>query len=610
MNRNETQKYSISIDYFHFVFVICSILIIVYVWVSWLNYNKIESSYNKELEIQLNRIDKELTQSFDFVSYVFQYIEKQIVELQADDLKQIEQVYAGLDQDYFSNNLPPVTNFSWNAKNRNIMINSKYGILDKPIDVSYRKSIRKAELDNNQIFFDNQTIGTLSGKSIIPMVKSVKQGSELKGFVTAGLDIKDLKILIDSSLDLEKVTYIIFGADGNIITYSVKDDTIIPKSYFSEIVPKVPSKLTFGEIEYKVVRKMSKYPFIIAVGYYPNVIWSEIQTTLKTQIMPFVIMGFLFIVILYEFKHRIFKPIKVLSDAANEIAIGNLKVEIPEFQTYEIDNFANHLKKIKSYVSDIIEIDQELQKAKLEAESASRAKTMFLANMSHELRTPLFTVTGYSEAIYYQIYGKINDEYISAAKNIHSAGLHLLDLINDIMDLSRAETGNVTLNEENVELVALIDQCINFVCHLAAAKNIFISKELNTDIFAIYADELRLRQIIINILSNAIKFTDCGGFINISVQNDTEFFSISITDNGPGVASEDIPLILSEFGQARNAFSRHNNQGSGLGLPIAIKFTKLHGGTLEFNSDVGRGTTVTLKFPISRVVETKARECA
>ena len=601
---NNSQKYSISIDYFHFVFVICSILIIVYVWVSWLNYNKIESTYNQDLEIQFNRIDREITQSFDFLSYVFKYVEKQIADSQDYNLESISKIFVGLNQNYFSNNLPPITNFSWSDNSKSIIINSKYGIMQKPIDLSYRRSMRKAEKDPNNLQFDSQTIGTLSGKSIIPIVKGIKQKEKFLGYITAGMSVSDLKVLIDRSLDLEKVSYIILGEDGNVITYSIKGDTILPKSYFSDLMQEMlPQKLHYSNIEYKIVHKNSKYPFIVAIGYYPNVIWDEIKSALKTQIMPFIIMGFLFIAILYEFKHRIFRPIKILSDAANEISLGNLKVEIPEFQTYEIDNFSMHLKKIKSYISDIIEIDQALQQAKLEAEGASRAKTMFLANMSHELRTPLFTVTGYAEAIYHQIYGKVKDEYINAAKNIYRAGMHLLELINDIMDLSRAETGNVILNEQEVDLEACIRNCIDFVSHTSSVKNIFIGLEFQNYISTILCDELRMRQIITNIIGNAIKFTNFGGEIKINVFIEDSYLCVSIEDNGQGVSAEEIPIILSEFGQAKNAFSRKDNQGSGLGIPIAIKFTKLHDGILDFRSTLGKGTTVVIKLPASRIID-------
>ncbi|MBN8828338.1 MAG: hypothetical protein J0H68_06495 [Sphingobacteriia bacterium] len=600
---NKNNKYSLSTDYFHFVFIISSILVIIYAWVSWLNYNKLESNYNSKLSAEFNIIDKEITQSFDYINYITIFIQNQIRYFY-NDIKEIEKLFLSLDYDYKSLNLPSITSFSWVNLNKKIIISSKNGYHQKPVDISYRRSLNLASRNPGQIFFDQQTIGTISGIHIVPAVKAITNfHNKIIGFISVGLSVDGLTTYLENSINLNEISYILFYEDGSIITQSSKHKIKIPKNFFIEKfkTSTLPNQLVFNDIHYNLIKKASRHPFIIAVGYYPKVVWDDVKETLKLQVIPFIIMGFLFAIILYEFKHRIFKPIFELSKLADEIANGNIHVKITEFPTYEIDNFAKHLGRIQSYINEIIKIDTELRKAKLIAENASKTKSAFLANMSHELRTPLFTVTGYAEAIKEQIYGPLKNEYINAANNIYLAGLHLLELINDILDLSKAESGSMELNESIVDLNLIFVKCIEFVKKMAEEKNIDIKFIKNDELKFAYIDELRFKQIILNILSNSLKFTGENGHIIIEILKTSSHILIKISDNGIGVDPKDIPLILSEFGQARNAFVRNIKQGTGLGLPLAIKFIKLHNGYLEFKSELNKGSTVEIYIPLDRL---------
>ncbi|WP_164503831.1 sensor histidine kinase [Rickettsiales endosymbiont of Stachyamoeba lipophora] len=587
-----------------------------YLWVGWLNYNKIKSDYRNELQSELYAIDAEIIRALDYISYLSIFIENQVKHYNSGlkneaELADLAKLFVKLDYDYRKLNLPPISRFTWVNPNREIIINSQLGLLskDKIVSLAHRKSIYFARKNPSKVVVDEPSYGTLSKIYLLPVVKAVCDNitGELIGYINIGLSIGGLSKYFEGSMNTKEISYIIFTESGTVITQSSKHKIKVPKTFFiEEFANGIPKKLKFNGVEYAAVYKSSKYPVIIAVGYYPSVIWADIKNSLSLQIAPFILMCILFIVILYEFRNRLFKPLFNLTKCADEISRGNLDVEIPQLEVIELDNFATQLGKIKSYINEIIEIENQLRFAKLEADRANNAKSQFLANMSHELRTPLFTVTGYAEAIKEQIYGPVGQEYLIASDNILYAGRHLLTLINDILDLSKAEAGSMELHEDYIDVVKNITGCLQFILQMANKKNIKVINQSDEMLPLLYADELRFRQIILNIISNAIKFTDTNGLITINtfIDNNSQL-KILIKDNGVGVDEGEIPLILSEFGQARNAYLRTDYQGTGLGLPLAIKFTKMHGGQLDFHSEVGKGTEVIITFPAFRL----KREC-
>ncbi|RIY01828.1 sensor histidine kinase [Aureimonas flava] len=242
--------------------------------------------------------------------------------------------------------------------------------------------------------------------------------------------------------------------------------------------------------------------------------------------------------------------------------------------------------------------------ARQRAEEANLAKSQFLATMSHELRTPLNAILGFSEVIGEEILGPVgNETYRDYARDIHNSGQHLLDLINEILDLSRVEAGRYTLNEEAVSLVAIATAAIGFVQMKADAKRIEIRAEFEPNLPQLWGDPRSLRQVILNLLSNAVKFTPGRGRILVRVgwtAGGGQY--VSVRDNGPGIPKEEMPLVLSSFGQGTNAI-KSAEQGTGLGLPIVQALVNLHNGTFELTSAAGQGTEALATFPHARVLE-------
>jgi PAS domain S-box-containing protein len=247
------------------------------------------------------------------------------------------------------------------------------------------------------------------------------------------------------------------------------------------------------------------------------------------------------------------------------------------------------------------EAEMGLREATVRSDLANRAKSEFLANMSHELRTPLNSIIGFSEIIKTEAFGPVGqDSYKEYADDIYQSGRRLLTIINEILDISKVEAGDRHLNEQVVDLAALVESTMNLLESKARANNLIVTSMLK-NVPKIVGEELALKQVLVNILSNAIKFTPSGGRVTVTNERDAEgALRISITDTGIGLDAHEIEKALSPFGQVENAFNRAN-AGTGLGLTLSDALIKLHDGRLELLSQKGIGTTVTIVIPLDRV---------
>ena len=236
------------------------------------------------------------------------------------------------------------------------------------------------------------------------------------------------------------------------------------------------------------------------------------------------------------------------------------------------------------------------------AEAANRAKSDFLANMSHELRTPLNAIIGFSDIIKEEMLGPIgNDKYVEYIRDINGSASHLLSVINDILDLSKIEFGNVPLIEEEVDLDTTIRACLAIVGERARNGELTLDYLPNEPMPTLWAEQRRIKQILINLLSNAVKFTPPGGSVTISVHRAADdAIQVSISDTGIGMKQEDLGKVMLPFAQADGGLAR-KYEGTGLGLPLTKAFVDMHGGTLTLHSELGRGTTATVEMPAARV---------
>ncbi len=266
-----------------------------------------------------------------------------------------------------------------------------------------------------------------------------------------------------------------------------------------------------------------------------------------------------------------------------------------------IDSLNAMLKEIEDRDSRLMRKTVELEKARAASEAANAAKSQFLANVSHELRTPLNAIIGFSTMLREQQFGELgNEKYIEYARDIHDSGRHLLDVINDILDLSKAESGKLTVKFEALQLPKLVDKALHIVAGQAHTAKIDIYTDLPPKLPQIVADRVRLVQILLNLLSNAIKFTAEGGHIVVRVRaeaskNGVHFFTLEVEDTGIGMSEDDIRKAFQSFNQADAGLNR-KYEGAGLGLPLTKRLVELHHGKIKIESVKGQGTKVTVRL--------------
>ena len=249
----------------------------------------------------------------------------------------------------------------------------------------------------------------------------------------------------------------------------------------------------------------------------------------------------------------------------------------------------------------IQELAKNYEEEKIRAEEANRSKSEFLANMSHELRTPLNAINGFSEIMLREMFGPLGHErYADYVQDILNSGQHLLSLINDILDMSKIEAGKMHLQAEPIVPHELIEQCIRLMGARAQEKQISLQAE-GDELAEIEADPRAIKQVVLNLMSNAVKFTPEGGKVTVRTFDASDGIVLQVADSGIGIAKDDIPRLGRPFEQIESQHSK-THQGSGLGLALSKSLIEMHGGTLRIDSELGKGTTVSFSLPKKHVL--------
>ncbi|HET7647317.1 MAG TPA: HAMP domain-containing sensor histidine kinase [Gaiellaceae bacterium] len=255
--------------------------------------------------------------------------------------------------------------------------------------------------------------------------------------------------------------------------------------------------------------------------------------------------------------------------------------------------------ELGALAANVNQMNDELRRLYREVETASQHKSDFLANMSHELRTPLNSIIGFSQVLREGMAGDLNKKQAEYIDDILSSGTHLLSLINDVLDLSKVEAGQIELHVAPFSLQDALERGISMVREQATAEGVQVTLQRNGGFDVVSGDERRIRQVIFNLLSNAVKFTPEGGEVDVSAARIDGEMRVSVADSGPGVAEEDIDRIFEEF-QQTEAGARQG-EGTGLGLALSKRFVEMHGGRIWCESEVGKGSTFEFTLPLSPV---------
>lgn len=268
------------------------------------------------------------------------------------------------------------------------------------------------------------------------------------------------------------------------------------------------------------------------------------------------------------------------------------------------NNSFSYEQQLKNEIALSKRRELQLQEAVHAAREADKIKTVFLCNIAHELRTPLNAIIGFSDVIRSELFGPAgNAKYPDYANDIHQAGTHLLRLINDLLDVSRLEAGEFSMAEEEICLEECITGSLHMLEEQALKKRITLSRDIPSDLPFMLGDRTRIKQILVNLVCNAIKFTPPEGLVHVSAARlPAGGIRITVADTGIGITPENLSLVFETFKQISNPLTGPQ-EGAGLGLPLAKKLTERHGGILEISSAQGRGTKACVTFPASRILK-------
>jgi signal transduction histidine kinase len=289
-------------------------------------------------------------------------------------------------------------------------------------------------------------------------------------------------------------------------------------------------------------------------------------------------------------------PIRALRQTLEQLSLTHVQL------TQQMGETRDAYEQLQQQYRLTEETADELALAVQRVEFASRTKSEFLANMSHELRTPLNAIIGFSDILRNETFGPAHPSYRGYAKDIHDSGAHLLQIINDILDMSKVEAGKLDLHESLVDLGDIVDVCRRLMRERAQEAGVILVCEPAPDMLPkVSGDTTKLKQILLNLLSNGVKFTPRGGSVTIATAwPGGDWVSLQVRDTGIGMSAEDMALALEPFRQIDNSHTR-KYPGTGLGLPLARALTELHGGELTIASTQGSGTTVTILLPVAAI---------
>ncbi len=295
---------------------------------------------------------------------------------------------------------------------------------------------------------------------------------------------------------------------------------------------------------------------------------------------------------------RMVLPIRLIEASSLKIANGDMTIRLVEAGDQEIISVTKSLNNMAAQLQDYTQnLEQKVADKTLQLELANKHKSEFLANMSHELRTPLNAVIGFSDALREEYFGALNAKQREYVNDIASSGQLLLSLINDILDLSKIESGMMDLSLTNFSVTSAIDNAMVLIRERAIRQEVTVTSEIGEGVNLLYADERKFKQVLINLLTNAVKFTYPNGWVKISAVIEGANLKVSVADSGLGIAAEDFETVFQEFRQLTSV-GEAKHEGTGLGLPLAKRIVELHDGRIWLESELGKGATFLFVIPL------------
>ena len=594
------------------------LMVIVLLGMMGLCYYFTQSAYREQsnlivnrLILQSKRIELSYKDLFDFTQSQLQYISRRISE-HGTDVTFIQELLRTFATPKDATSV--WSTFLWCDENHTVRVTNDFGILEDSLNLSNRDYIEKAIKNPATLHLGKPVYGVTSGNWIIPagMGLTSSDGTYL-GTVVSGLIISKLIHYLEKAINVDGVSFGIFSNDLTLIAASTDFLESVESNHLIDTLKTMPSpppskfSLTPNTLSfmsrYGIVQQLGNAPFLLVISYNKHQSDSELYHLLMIRIIEICGLGSIALLTLLLLKYRLIMPLTQLSLAARDIAAENkIQTKLPHSPILEIHTLSKNILQVKRQILKIRRIERRLLMTTAKAAQANIAKSEFLASMGHELRTPLNAIIGYSEMMHDEVLGPItNQNYVEYIKDIHYSGKHLLRLINEILDISQAQTDQLELCEEPFNVIEPLSHALTLLANPINQKQMIITTHTLPNLPLLYADKARLSQIFFHLLSNAIKFSKPKKNIDIHIFCNQDGFHIKIQDYGIGMTARDIPIALEKFSQLDSSISRVE-EGIGIGLWLTRLFVDIHQGIFNITSTEGVGTTVTIIFPPNRVI--------
>jgi len=594
----------LSRDYFIFATIIAVTLVGLSILWTAKTYHSLNKDKEQRYQSESVKISDQLQDSFNYLESFMRLISNDIARLSNPTP---ERIAPYLEKSWPRMKAGGENYFAWSVldfsdPSGRILASSLNGVMEEPTMLPKNRAwLTNGPKQPGKLIFSAPDIGVITNQYVMPVGFGVKdKNGKYIGAISISFNIDNLSRKLSTTID-KRVNFILLDKDHNIVLKSDNDGNKIHPDLASEKLQNISGDhgtlaepISLNGNEYGYYRKLPNYPFIILTGSNKYFQDKEITRLLWPRLEVTIVLGLFFLLILYFFQRKIIHPVEALSAAALAISKGKIDFEMPESDIHEYQVLAQQLSNIREIIS-------RLTKAQKDLEEALKAKSSFLSNMSHEFRTPLNAVIGFSETIKKKIFGDIgNEKYSEYVTDINEQGQYLLKLIEEILDASKIESGTAELYEEPFGFNRLLKECLKTIQQRADAKNIKLVTDMNDDLPYIKADKTKMKQVILNLLSNGVKFTANNGKITIRAYVDKEFV-IEVQDTGIGIAKEDLKRIAQRFAQIENIYTK-KNRGTGLGMSISKDIIEMHGGKLLIESEPNVGTKITIRLPAERII--------